>query len=761
MNKENKSQKLQNIFFIITVILMCIYLFWRLFFTLPLHAGILPLIFGVLLLVSETTTAMTTFELYWRKAHTKGTLRELPEIPLNEYPDVDVFIATHNEDTELLYKTINACTLMDYPDKNKVHIFLCDDGNRQEVADLARQFGIGWLGLADNKEAKSGNYNNALSKTNSPLIATFDADMIPRHSFLMKTVPYFFLPVYIKDDGIWRKRTENEIDPDFKMGLVQTPQSFYNPDLFQYNLYSESTIPNEQDFFSREVNVMRNSSNASAYTGSNTVILRQAAVDAGGFPTDTITEDFELSVRIQKKKYTTYASTEVLSSGLSTTTVPSMIKQRTRWARGIIQSVQNTNAVFTPKLKLSGRITYLNSFLYWWSFFNRLVFILSPILFALFDFKVVDCEFWQLIFIWLPSFAFYSTSMRFLSSNIRTQRWSQVVDTILAPFLVIPVFLETIGIRQRKFKITNKEKTQKAGKSMLLYALPHIILAILSLAAIIRFCYGKYGMALFYSSVIIFWLAYNMIALIYAIFFMMGRKSPRKYERINAKEAIQVKSTYENFNADTVNLSENGIQFASDEPHALEKGQEFAISIKTDRYRADLNANLIYVRENASTYYYSASLEPADEESKRQYFAIIYDRLHSLPKKMDPWSTAYDDLTKNIFRRLHAEHPIMRGAALLTIGREYDMSDCAHGFINDFNYKYMSVSKFDEGNGSPDGIYELTLLHKYTLLLRKTGISGRKWNSELFEVVNINELLQNGFNPQTAFSTQNSGGNIV
>lgn len=191
MNKENKSQKLQNIFFIITVILMCIYLFWRLFFTLPLHAGILPLIFGVLLLVSETTTAMTTFELYWRKAHTKGTLRELPEIPLNEYPDVDVFIATHNEDTELLYKTINACTLMDYPDKNKVHIFLCDDGNRQEVADLARQFGIGWLGLADNKEAKSGNYNNALSKTNSPLIATFDADMIPRHSFLMKTVPYF------------------------------------------------------------------------------------------------------------------------------------------------------------------------------------------------------------------------------------------------------------------------------------------------------------------------------------------------------------------------------------------------------------------------------------------------------------------------------------------------------------------------------------------------------------------------------------------
>lgn len=68
-------------------------------------------------------------------------------------------------------------------------------------------------------------------------------------------------------------------DPTFKLGLVQTPQSFYNPDLFQFNLYAEQEIPNEQDFFSREVNILRNASNAIAYTGSNTVISRQGMVD--------------------------------------------------------------------------------------------------------------------------------------------------------------------------------------------------------------------------------------------------------------------------------------------------------------------------------------------------------------------------------------------------------------------------------------------------------------------------------------------------
>ena len=47
---------------------------------------------------------------------------EKPEIAKERYPDVDVLIATHNEDPELLYKTINACTFMEYPDKSKVHI---------------------------------------------------------------------------------------------------------------------------------------------------------------------------------------------------------------------------------------------------------------------------------------------------------------------------------------------------------------------------------------------------------------------------------------------------------------------------------------------------------------------------------------------------------------------------------------------------------------------------------------------------------------
>lgn len=645
------SEKRRNIFLILTMILMTVYLLWRIVFTLPLDQDILNIIFGILLITAETVTVFTTYELFIQKIKKKSGQLECPVIPPEYYPHVDVFVATHNESADLLYKTVNACTFMNYPDRQRVHIYICDDGNRPEMAELAKHLRVGYLGFANNKHAKSGNLNNALSKTSSPLIATFDADMIPQSTFLMKTVPYFMLSQFKKDGEVWRLRRGDEKDECRKLGLVQTPQSFYNPDLFQFNLFAEGSIPNEQDFFSREINILRNTSNAVAYTGSNTVILRQALEDIGGFPLKTITEDFETSVRMQQAGYITYATDEVQAAGLTTTTVSSMIKQRVRWARGVLQSLQNTRAIFSKKLSVAARITYLNSFLYWWSFFNRLVFILSPILFALFDFQIVNTGFWDIVIFWLPAYFFYSTSMRYLSGNIRTQRWSQVVDTILMPYLIIPVLLETLHIHEKKFKVTNKNKSSSRKKNIW-YALPHIFLMLLSIMAIIRYAYGKYGWALFYSSIIIFWLTYNIVAIFYALFFMLGRRSYRASERIQASERVYVKYKDTEYEAVTVDVSDYGLSFYSSSPMDLTERAYINLIIKTSRYEAKLEGSVVYVRREGEGWRYSAVVKPEDENDKRQYMQIIYDRLHSLPKQIDPWVTAYDDMLRNIERRM-------------------------------------------------------------------------------------------------------------
>lgn len=112
---------------------------------------------------------------------------EVPKIKENEYPEVDVFIATINESEELLSRTIEGCLNMKYPDKGKVHIYLCDDGNRLNIKTLARKYNINYITRKDNKGAKAGNYNNALKHSRSSLIATFDADMCPTENFANMT----------------------------------------------------------------------------------------------------------------------------------------------------------------------------------------------------------------------------------------------------------------------------------------------------------------------------------------------------------------------------------------------------------------------------------------------------------------------------------------------------------------------------------------------------------------------------------------------
>lgn len=738
----NNQEKKRNIFFVITMILMTVYLGWRILFTLPFHQGVPNLIFGILLVSAETVTVFTTFELFCQKMRMSKFHLECPVIPEECYPDVDVFIATHNEPEDILYKTVNACTFMDYPDKSKVHIYLCDDGNRKEVEDLARRFGVGYLGLADNKEAKSGNLNNALGKTSSPLIATFDADMIPQHTFLMKTVPYFLLPGFVKENGTWRSRNQEEIDGKFKMGLIQTPQSFYNPDLFQFNLYAEGNIPNEQDFFSKEVNTMRNASNSVAYTGSNTVISREALEEIGGFPLRTITEDFETSIRIQKAGYITYATDEIQAAGLAATTIKSMLKQRVRWARGVIQSLQNTHAIFTPKLPLPARITYLNSFLYWWSFFNRLIFILAPLLFALFDIKIVNSHFWDVIVFWLPAYFFYSMSMRYLSSNIRNQRWSQIIDTIFMPYLIVPVLLETFHIHQRKFKVTSKKKEAGgADPGIAAYAIPHILLLILSGVAMIRFVHGKYGWALFYSSIIIFWISYNMVALFYAVFFMLGRHAYRSSERIRAEEHITIQYKKLRYEASTADVSENGAAFWTEKPVYLPSNETIQFVIATPYYKARLEGEIVYVKEQNGKWRYSAAVHPVDEANRRQYMQIIFDRSHTLPMEMNLWMTAYDDILRNIKNRLKKPFSDRRKMPRIRIDKKAAFTNGAACRLQSFNYSYFSVSDLHV-NGTENDEFIYVTESGIKINLKRTGIYIQRSSEELLEVVNIKDLVK-------------------
>ena len=118
----------------LTVVFSVIYLLWRVFFTIPIGYGVVSVIAGVMLLVVEALGLVEALVHYLNMYNARDYVK--PEVPEELFPHVDVFISTYNEEPELLKKTILACKRMEYPDKNKVHIYLCDDGHRELVEHL-------------------------------------------------------------------------------------------------------------------------------------------------------------------------------------------------------------------------------------------------------------------------------------------------------------------------------------------------------------------------------------------------------------------------------------------------------------------------------------------------------------------------------------------------------------------------------------------------------------------------------------------------
>ena len=722
--------KRKKLWFWLMTVTSVIYILWRLFFTLPLHAGIVSLVAGIALFVAEFISMLEAVIHYICMSKNKAP--EFPVIPESDYPHVDVLIATHSEEPELLFKTINGCKHMEYLDPAKVHIYLCDDNDRPEMAKLAQKMGVGYFGLSGNKFAKAGNLNNALSKTDSPLVVTFDADMIPRSSFLMKTVPYFFLPEMISEDGVWRKRTEEELDPDYKIGFVQTPQSFYNPDLFQFNFFAESNIPNEQDYFFKEVNVGRNSSNSAIYAGSNTLISRRALEEVGGIRTKTITEDFATGIDIQAKGYTCFAIDEVLASGLAPDDFPNLLKQRQRWGRGCVQTIRSSRFLF-GKLPFLSKLSYLSCLLYWWTFLRRIVYILSPILFTVFGVLVVRTSLWGILLIWLPSYLIYNHSLRLLSGKIRDQKWSNIVDTILCPYMILPILAETFGIRMRTFVVTSKEKTgTKSAK--IIYAIPHLIL----LAASIVGIYFSIERMMLYKSilglVVLFWLCMNTYFLTMAVFFLLGRINYRSSQRFQAEIPVTFSVGTRRVHGTTCDISENGLSFVTDFPEFIHGIVDF--ELRDGKWAARVSGEVVQVGQFGNQWKYGVKLAELPFEEKQNYAQIVFDRLPTLATEIK--TSAAKDLM--VFFKRKTASSVLSQRKLpripLDASLKTDSGETVH--VSNYNYQYMLLTGTVPGPAF-DVYMGNTVLH-----LKKTpsSVGGKDTLFEIENWENISDSLE-------------------
>ena len=663
-----------------------VYLTWRAVFTLPLQHSRFELALGILLLVCESVTIIESVNLILNSKNVK--IPEMPVISADMYPEVDILVCTHNEGEDVIHKTVNGCKYMKYPDKSKVHIYICDDTNRPGMKQLADRMGVGYFGFDGNTTAKAGNLNHALARTHSSHVAIFDADMIPTSNFLLETVPYFYVPEMIRENGSWRMRTPEEREGKKPVGYVQTRQSFYNPDMLQRNLYLENNAPCDLDYFYREVNVCRMWSNSVAFGGSNTVFSRQSLDDAGGIRW-SITEDMATSIEILGKGYQAIGLDKELAHGLAPDNAYSFITQRQRWSRGSAYDLTSRRFLFSP-LPLRAKLGFFSSYLYWWVFFRRLVYLMCPILWGIFGIVVADMRLTTFLIVWVPYALLYSLTVRIMSDGTQTATWSNIVDTVQMPYLLFSVVQGTLKLPGSTFKVTPKDRLQGRNSSIEL-AIPHMILTVLSFVAI-YYCSIQVFVYKYQGAVIpLFWLVFNLYALLNAVVYYRGRTNSRYHERIPVALPVAVMYGGRTLRGVTSDISEGGLAVLLDEPEYLPYNSGFFVETERAEYKARFKATVGQVRQIGDKWQYSLVITGMPEKSGREYYQILYDRDHSLPRAVD--MNVFSD-AKRIARGMTAQpERSERRLPRIDVRIKAVTHEGATADIVNFNYKYVMFRK--------------------------------------------------------------------
>jgi cellulose synthase (UDP-forming) len=520
---------------IVTLALMLIsitatlrYAWWRvriliLYFLDPAnHRAGIDAVFMLLLLSAE---AYTTLIMVLGYMQTMYPLRRPPlRLPDDEHmwPDVDVLIPTYNEPLSLVRYTALAANAIDYPPE-KLHVYILDDGSRDEFGDFAYEAGVGYITRTEHKHAKAGNINHALTMMHSPYVTIFDCDHVPTRSFLQMTLGWML------------------VDP--KLAMLQTPHHFYSPDPFERNLLRYKTIPNEAELFYGIIQDGNDFWNATFFCGSCALIRRSALDEVGGIAVETVTEDAHTSLRMQKRGYGTAYINLPQAAGLATETLSAHVGQRVRWARGMIQIFRTDNPLLARGMKLSQRLCYFNAMAHFMYAFPRLVFLGAPLVYMLLGRTIIP-GYWAAILAYaLPHLVLSSLTNSRIQGRHRHSFWNEIYETVLAPYILAPTVLALINPKLGKFNVTDKGSTLSQTRFDRKIATPTKWMLLINFLGVLVSPYRLFIQDPHHPGTVIanlFWILFNMVILGVAAAVAYEQKQRRGAVRIETRIPVRM-----------------------------------------------------------------------------------------------------------------------------------------------------------------------------------------------------------------------------
>ncbi|MRS16417.1 UDP-forming cellulose synthase catalytic subunit [Enterobacteriaceae bacterium RIT691] len=498
---------------VLSLTVSCRYIWWRYTSTLNWNDPV-SLVCGLVLLLAETyawvVLVLGYFQVIW------PLNRQPVPMPqdMTQWPSVDIFVPTYNEELGVVKNTIFASLGIDWP-KDKLKIWILDDGGREEFRQFALDVGVEYIARTTHEHAKAGNINNALKYATGEFVAIFDCDHVPTRSFLQMTMGWF------------RK--------DQKLAVMQTPHHFFSPDPFERNLGRFRKTPNEGTLFYGLVQDGNDMWDATFFCGSCAVIRRGPLDEVGGIAVETVTEDAHTSLRLHRKGYTSAYMRIPQAAGLATESLSAHIGQRIRWARGMVQIFRTDNPLFGKGLKMSQRICYANAMLHFLSGVPRLIFLTAPLAFLLLHAYIIYAPALMIALFVLPHMIHSSLTTSKIQGKYRHSFWSEIYETVLAWYIAPPTIVALINPKIGKFNVTAKGGLVKEEYVDWVISRPYLWLVLLNLLGIAvgiwRYFYGPENEILTVW-VSIAWVFYNLIILGGAVAVSVESKQVRRSHRV-------------------------------------------------------------------------------------------------------------------------------------------------------------------------------------------------------------------------------------
>ncbi len=252
---------------------------------------------------------------------------------LESWPRVSVHLPLCDEE-RVAKRLLEACVKLDYP-HDKLEIIVVDDSS-DGTTEIARDFGAKYPGVVkvihreERAGFKAGALQVAMQKSNGEFIALFDADYVPPRDFLKRMLPYLYL--------------------DERVAFAQSRWSYMDGQ-FSWIAKAISLAIDVYAFVDQRARYVGNL--LAHFSGTCGVFRRQAIEDAGGWNSDTLAEDLDLSIRLHLKGWRYIYVPTVVCPGEIPPSFDNLRLQQFRWAKGFSECLRKYGGAIARSNRLN------------------------------------------------------------------------------------------------------------------------------------------------------------------------------------------------------------------------------------------------------------------------------------------------------------------------------------------------------------------------------------------------------------------------